>query len=215
MRWILALFVALAVLVVAGDLALTSYIEREAGARVSRQIGAPATVALDGWPVTARLLADTGVPTAIVSATDVPLQGGGPLQLSRVDVTLSDVRLPEALQGNPEVLTAESGRFTAAVDQEAVQALATQASELGQVQILDDRLQLAVGGFTADLLVGARDGALVLTLANAPLPGLDGREFVVPLAGLPAGATLEQATVASGAIQLAGPVDVTQLVAGG
>jgi hypothetical protein len=98
MRWILALFVALAVLVVAGDLALTSYIEREAATRVSGQIGVPATVTLDGWPVTARLLAGIAVPTAVVSATDVPLQGGGPLQLSRVDVTLTDVRLPEALQ---------------------------------------------------------------------------------------------------------------------
>jgi len=215
MRWIVALFVALAVLVVAGDLALTSYIEREAAARVSSRIGVPATVSLDGWPVTARLLAGSGVPTAVVSAADVPLAGGGPLQLSRVDVTLTDVRLPEALRGNPGVLTAGSGRFTATIDQQAVQALATQASELGQVQVLTDRLQLAVGGFTADLLVGARDGALVLTLANAPLPGLDGREFVVPLAGLPAGATLEQATVAGGVIQLAGPVDVAQLVAAG
>jgi len=94
-----------------------------------------------------------------------------------------------------------------------VQALASTASQLGQVQVLDDRLALAVGEFNADLLVAARDGALVLTLANAPLPALDGREFVVPLAGLPAGARLEQATVAGGTIQLGGPVDVAQLTA--
>lgn len=215
MRWILALLVALAVLVVAGDLAVTSYAEREVAARATQQFGVSASVQLEGWPVTARVLAGTGVPTALVSADDVPLQGGGPLVLSRLDVTLTDVRLPEVLRGNLDVLTAGSGRFTASVDQEAVQALATQASELGQVQILADRLQLALGAFSADLLVGARDGALVLTLANAPVPNLDGREFVVPLAGLPAGATLEQATVADGAIRLGGPVDVTQLVAGG
>lgn len=212
MRWFLALLFALGVLVVAGDLAVTSYIEREAAARVQQRIGAPTRVSLDGWPVTPRLLAGTGVPQAVVHAEGVPLQGGG-VQLAQVDVILTDVRLPQALQGDPDVLSAASGRFTATIDQATVQALAGQATDLGQVQILADRLQVAVSGLTADLLVGARDGALVLTVANAPVPALDGREFLLPLGGLPAGASLEQAGVVGGVIQLAGPVDVTQLAA--
>lgn len=213
MRAFLLLLVALAILLVAGDVAATTYIERAAAREVTLRINAPATVDLEGWPVVPRLATSAGVPRARVSATAVPLQGVQ-LSLARVDVTLTNVRLPLLLEGDLTVLAADSASYVATIDQTGLQSLTAQAqaNQVGQVQILPDRIQLLVAGITADLLVGARDGAVVLTLANAPLPELNGREFVLPVSGLPAGARIESAVIRGGVLQLAGPIEVHQLL---
>jgi hypothetical protein len=44
----------LVVVLVAADLAVTAWVERRAEEQVAESLGAPATVALSGWPVAAR-----------------------------------------------------------------------------------------------------------------------------------------------------------------
>jgi hypothetical protein len=79
------------------------------------------------------------------------------------------------------------------------------------VRIADDRLQVVLGGLAVDLDVTARDGALVIQPVNGLLSTISG-EQVVPVTGLPAGTTLDRASVQDGNLVLEGPVDLATLV---
>lgn len=188
------------------------FVTRAAEARVAEQfeqsLGGSAEVDLRGWPVSLGLL--TGrVDEAAITATQVPLRETGGVVPS-LDVLLSGVRIP----ADGGRTTADTGRFVARVDQQALASMVADAgvpADLAQVQIVDDRLQVVAGAFTVNLNLFARGGALVVQPENDLVSALSGGEREVPVQGLPAGVTLEGARVEGGLLILEGPVDLGAL----
>lgn len=199
--------VLLAALAFLGDLAVTAAAERRAGEQVSNMVAAPATVDLNGWPVSLRLLTGT-LPEAVISAAGVPLpEGNG--RLSRLDIILTDVEVPPTLPVT--TIQAASSRFEARIDQDDLRALVPPHEAVEDVQLAGDRVRvLGPGGLAVDAAVAARDGSVVLS-ADTGLPGVGTVEMAVPVHQLPAGASLDDARVEGGQLILGGPVDIARL----
>lgn len=214
MRGLLAALALLGLLFVGADYAVTRAAEARVAAEVEESMGGQAEVSLSGWPVSLGLLRGT-VQGATIHATEVPIQEiGGTLPV--LDVVLTQVQLPYGAGGDGRTIRAETGRFIARLDQDALAQLAIDAGapDIGTVQIAGESLQVVVRGVAIDLAVTARDGALVVRPVNDLLARLIGGEQVLPLEGLPPGATLDDARVEDGALVLTGPVDLQTLIAG-
>lgn len=212
MRGLIAALLVVAGLAVGADVLVTRAAERRVAVEVEQSMGGDAQVDLRGWPVSLGLLRGE-VDQALITATQVPLREA-PGVLPSVDVVLSGVSLDYGRGAG--TVDADSGRFTARVDQAALTSLATAAGvgDVAQVQLAGDRLQAVVNGVAIDLLVTARDGALVVRPENDILDALSGGERIVPVAGLPPGTALESAEVRDGLLLLGGPVDLATLAAG-
>jgi LmeA-like phospholipid-binding len=208
-RGLLAALLLIAGLAILADLVVTQVAESRVADEVEQSIGGAADVDLQGWPVSVGLLQGE-VDEAIITATSVPLQAGG--VLPSLDVLLSGVRLPFAASGDGQ-LGADTGRFVARIDQATLSDIVARAAggTEADVRIADDRLQVVLGGLAVDLDVTARDGALVIQPVNGLLSTISG-EQVVPVTGLPAGTTLDRASVQNGNLVLEGPVDLATLV---
>lgn len=189
MRRLLLALVVVAVVAFLGDALATNVAEARAAERVSAELGASVEVDLRGWPVSLRLL-NRHVPEVGLEAADVPLRGSG-ARLSRLEATLFDVAVPWTWTGRFDgVVEARSGRFTAELDEAAVQSLVplpvTITLEEG---IIRGRLGTAQLDATAEVV----DGAILLRPAASSLADLG--ELRVPLDGLPVGATVESVRI--------------------
>lgn len=200
MRAFVGTLIVLAVLAVAGDAALTRVAEQRASEQASVLLGAPATVDLEGWPVSLRLLLGS-VPAVDVLATDVSTPNGA--RLDRLEVTLSDVRLrlTDLFTGRLRA-SARSGTFVADLDATAVEQLLGMLGQVGDVALSDGVVRLEVAGRSIDATVAVEGRTLVLRAGN-PVRGRPVR-LQVPLPTLPAGTTVEQVTVLPGILRVEG-----------
>lgn len=209
-RLLFGLLVLFGLLAVA-DLFLTGALERRAATRVTQELGAPSSVDLRGWPVTARLLFSS-VPTAVVSAAEVPIPGQS-VRLTRLDLTVDDVRINRDELFNPDVMPfdATTGRFSAGLSGPALLELSGRPTGLAGIEVVEQGVRLvAVGGFSAVVQPSARDGDLVL---RADVPVLGALEVVVPVPVLPGGTRIESVRVEGGLVLLEGFVpDVSQVL---
>jgi hypothetical protein len=186
-------------LLVLAEFALTSLIEGIAAERAATYLGAEnASVDLQGWPVTLRLLSDDGA-RATVAADNVPLEG--------VDAELTRLRL--LLQGTRVVggarVDVEAARFTATLTERDLLDLigVPEIATLVAVHVTPDGLQLQIGGIgTLEATAEVVEGNLVLR-TETPLGAL---ELPVDLPGLPRGVVLEDIRFRAGALDLIGAV---------
>jgi len=196
---------------VVADGFLTRALERRAATRVTQELGAPSSVDLRGWPVTGRLLFGS-VPTAEVSASAVPIPGRS-ARLTRLDLTLADVRIDRTELFNPDVMPfdATTGRFAAGLDGPALLALSGPPPGLQAIEVVEQGVRLVVaGGLSATVTPSARDGDLVL---RADAPVLGDLEVVVPVPVLPGGTRIDSVRVDDGLVLLEGFVpDVSQVL---
>lgn len=212
MRGLLVALLLIAGLAFGADWFVTRAAEARVAADVERSLGGQADVDLRGWPVSLGLLSGR-VDEAVITATQVPLpQTGG--VVPSLDVLLTGVSVPAGSRAGD--VAAQTGRFVARIDQEALDPLVAAAGVApgdAQVQIAGDRLQVLTGGLAVDLELSARDGALVVRPESALLSAFSGGEREVPVQGLPPGTALEDARVEDGLLILEGPVDLGALMA--
>lgn len=200
-----SLVVAGLALLLVADLAVTELAERTAARQLERSLCGEAEVDLDGWPVSARLLAGR-VPHVHASVDGARPDGlGGPL--TRLAVDARDVRLD-----GTTVASLGAGSFTATVADTEVGALVDLPIVVDRVEFADDRVVVhVVGGLEVPATVALEDEALVVTptLGFAALPDLALR---VPLDGLPEAATVTGVEVGSGMLVVTGTLDGAGLV---
>lgn len=200
MRAFVTSVIVLAILAVVADVGLERVVEQRASQQATMLLDAPATVDLQGWPVSLRLLFGT-LPRVDVHAANVPTESG--IRVDRIDVTLSEVRVSLAdLSAGRLVASAQSGMFVADLDAAAVEQLLGTLGRVSDVRLVDGAVQLRVAGTTIDVPVAAEGERLVLSPAKVPR-GVP-RRIAVPLPMLPLGATVEQVTVLDGILRLEG-----------
>jgi hypothetical protein len=203
MRGAIAFLTTVAVLLglgAAADAAVTRRAEQQVSEQVSAEIGAPATVDLQGWPVSLRLL--TGVvPRVDLVAADVPLEDTD-AELSELRATLTDVRLRLADLSSADVpIEAGPTSFEADLDAGDVERLLGPVAAIGEIELLDGLARLTVAGFPIEGTVGVEGGAIVVR-PTAPILNLG--EVTVPLPALPGGVSVQQALVLPGVLRLSG-----------
>ncbi len=203
MRGAIAFLTTVAVLLglgAAADAAVTRRAEQQVSEQVSAEIGAPATVDLQGWPVSLRLL--TGVvPRVDLVAADVPLEDTD-AELSELRATLTDVRLRLADLSSAGVpIEAGPTSFEADLDAGDVERLLGPVAAIGEIELLDGLARLTVAGFPIEGTVGVEGGAIVVR-PTAPILNLG--EVTVPLPALPGGVSVQQAVVLPGVLRLSG-----------
>jgi hypothetical protein len=203
MRGAIAFLTTVAVLLglgAAADAAVTRRAEQQVSEQVSAEIGAPATVDLQGWPVSLRLL--TGVvPRVDLVAADVPLEDTD-AELSELRATLTDVRLRLADLSSADVpIEAGPTSFEADLDAGDVERLLGPVAAIGEIELLDGLARLTVAGFPIEGTVGVEGGAIVVR-PTAPILNLG--EVTVSLPALPGGVSVQQAVVLPGVLRLSG-----------
>jgi DUF2993 family protein len=206
MRSLIASLLLLAGLAIGADVLVTRAAERRVALEVEQSIGGHAQVDLRGWPVSLGLLRGD-VDEAAITTTQVPLRRA-PGVLPAVHVRLSGVRL------RPDSASARSGHFTAHVDQAALTSLTAALGDeaFGDVRLAGDRLLVVVEGVAVNLLVSTRDGAIAVRPENEILNVAAGGERIIPVEGLPPGASLETVEVRDGVLLVSGPLDLATLV---
>jgi hypothetical protein len=162
MAKLLITLILLAGLLLVADLGVTLVAEQRAATQVSEVLDAPAEVNLRPWPVSWHLLSGR-VPRADIAAADVPLGGGA--QLDTLDVTLEGVRIRwrDLTEPADRLPPADDGRFTAQLDEAAVQELLGLPEQIVGVSLAEPHLLISL----ADLVeveadVEADDGQLVI-----------------------------------------------------
>ena len=209
MRGFGCLVVALLALAVAGffaDQAVTSAAERATAQRVSRALDADAEVDFEGWPVAVRML-NGRIPTATVSAIDVPLEQGG--TLDRLDLQLTDVRVNVSdLQGGTgrRLPPARSGIFEAEMSEPSIARL-LQLPEGVTVLLENGTATIGAAGLEVQADVEARDGDIVVSL-DGPLENvLGGAEFPIDLSEQPGAPAVRDVDIDNGAISFRGDLE--------
>jgi hypothetical protein len=201
-RGIAAFLVVVAVLAGAAfalDAWLTSTAERQAALRISDELGAPAMVRLEGWPVTLRLLSGR-VPGAVVRVASLPLEGGATLQ--RLEARFTDVRIgfdDLTATGSGLPVTGE-GFFTAEIESGEVGTL---VGLPGAVRLGEGVLHVRFEG-TEVAAIAAVEGGRVVIRPVDPDPRLGGLEVRLP--PLPVGAVVTGVGVTPAALRLSGRV---------
>lgn len=228
---ILAAVVALAVIAaVVADAVLGSRIEDRAAralrADVAEQTGGEpddVRVSLRGAFAALRLVTGPAPDaTATIRGIDIPGTGGSLTRL-RVDLEDVDADIGEVLSGSGGgslPFTAGSGRFSAVLDEEDLNATVGEASLLGRLELRDEAIVSATSSgvpFIAELgEAGAGGGALVLRPApDAPVgPLLANSTITIPLV-LPRALILEAVRVEEGRLVGEGRVDTEALTRSG
>ncbi len=186
---------------VAADTLLTQAVERLAATRVSNELGSPAEVDLDGFPVTLRVLLTSTVPRAVVTAVDVPLEDTE-ARLDRVRVELLDVTA--TFDGGVD---AAGGTFSAEIGEENLQRLVGLPDDI-------EITALRLGDGVAELTLG---GVPVVSAAATLVEGgielrptgdfVDQLSLTVDLGGLPDGVVVDEVVITPGIVTLRGRID--------
>ena len=209
MRRLGCLVVVLAILgggLVVGDLALTSYAEERTAARVEQALEAEAEVDLDGWPVALRLLLGS-IPTARVTAADVPLKRGA--TLDRLEVELTDVEVNVAdLRSNPgELPPAASGTFTAQLSEESVAGMLRVPEDVVRVRLRDGVVVLRAAGVRLRAEVVAADGDVVVRLAGPLARLVGGAQLSIDLSDEPGAPAVDEVEIRHGVMVVRGTLE--------
>jgi hypothetical protein len=193
--------------VVGLDPALERAVERRASVQASAVLDAPATVDLQGWPVSLRLLFGS-IPAVEVHARDVPTGNG--VRLERLDATATDVRLRliDLAEGRVPAQAA-SGTFTADLDAQAIHRLLAGTGLDVAVRLMDGFVRLETPLATIDVAVAVDEDMLVLTRVRGGRRRFS--QVKVALPRLPAGTTVQRATVLDGVLRLEGVFDPNAL----
>lgn len=204
MKGLIAFVLTLALCVGGGvwaDAMVTERAERGAEAALGQRLGAPAQVALSGWPVSLRLVAG-GVPRAEITASDVPLEGTG-ASIDRIDVVLTDltVALRDIVAGDPgSAVQASDGTFSALLTPQSLSELIG----VRGVRLGDGVLVIEAAGISADVTAAVEGGQVVLRPVGSVPPGAVPVELSLP--PLPAGAVVEGVTISGDGLVLRGRV---------
>lgn len=146
-RWLLGVAGAVAFAAVVGILIANAVIarsaEQAAAEEIAGSLGAPADVRLRGWPAGLRLLA-TGTADVRVRARDVPLEGTA-ATIATLELELDDVVVPRDRDAAGGAVQARAARFSAELDDDAVQQL---IGALGRIPLVDVELRNGVARLT-------------------------------------------------------------------
>lgn len=198
------LLVVVAVIAALVDRQVTEQAEAQASERVSTELGTPADVDLQGWPVSLRLLLGS-VPRIVVTASDVPIPDQ-PARLDELDVQLSDAELRlDSLRETGIPVRARTGTFRTTLSAEDVLALAGNPPLVDRVELADGtiRFVLAEDVGVLDVVPSLRPDELVLQAQGTTV---DVPPVRLSLADLPAGARVEAFEIADGELVLRGTV---------
>jgi hypothetical protein len=209
LRGIGCLFVAIVVLggvLLIGDMILTDTAEERTATRISETLEADAQVDLQGWPVGLRMLLGS-IPTATLSATDVPLDNGA--VLDRLDVELTDVAITfdDLTTQSDRLPAAETGTFVAELDEASVAAMMGIPGGLAEVTLQDGLVEIGAGGLAIQADVGARDGDVVVSLAGPLAALLGGSEFAIDLSAEPGQPFVEEVEIDGGVMIVRGRLE--------
>lgn len=207
MRTVTAFVATLLVLLgggVVADVLLAERAEEQASALLGAQLDAPTSVRLRGWPVSLNLLRGA-VPAVVVEVADLPVDGG--VRAREVRVELAGVRIDGAaalatgLGGQPAAtqLEADSGRFAAELDDDALSQLAGMPVHTQQEQA---RIETPVG--LVDAVAALEDDDIVLRPVG-DVPDEVGPVRLEP-PGLPGDARLTAVQLTPGALRLEGAI---------
>ena len=198
-----AFFVAIVVgvAIVAADSLLTRLVERMISADVSDEVGGPASVRLEGFPVIARVLSSSPLPRAEVTVIDVPLDGTE-AQLDRIRVVLTDV-----VASTRGVQDASSATFTADIGALNLQRLLgiPEEVDITGVRLGQGVAELTVGGISV-VTASAEivEGALTLRPTDGVAQGLS---LTIDLDRLPEGVVVDAVRITPRAAVLTGHLD--------
>lgn len=209
MRGLGCLVVALLVLGVGGffaDQAVTAAAERQAAQRVTRALDADAAVDFEGWPVALRML-NGRIPTATVSAIDVPLEQGG--RLDRLDIALTDVRVNindiRNAKGR-QLPRARKGTFEAELGEPAVASL-MELPDGVTVTLDNGTATVAAAGLEVEANIAARNGDIVVSLAGPLEQVLGGAEFPIDLSDQPGAPAVREVKIDDGVMVVRGDLE--------
>jgi len=188
------------------DQALTAAAERSTAAQVSRALDADTEVEFDGWPVALRMLRGT-IPSATMTATDVPLEQEG--RLDSLNIELTDVRVDLAdlrKAGGRRLPPARRGRFVAELGESSVARILELPDA---VSLTLDRgvATINAAGLEVDADVTARDGDIVVSLTGPLEQVLGGAEFPIDLSDEPGGPAVKSVRIDGGVITLRGALE--------
>ena len=192
-----------------GDLAITRAAEQRIAQRTTRALEADSTVDLVGWPVTARALLGT-IPTARLSAQDVPLENGGTIDqldvvLGDVDVNVNDLRGGGRRPRN--LPAARSGRFSAEIGEASVAAMLGIPKGVAEVALREGAIVLSAAGIEVEADVQARRGDVVVSLSGPIAELLGGAEFPIDLSEQPGAPFVQNVVIREGVMEVRGRLE--------
>lgn len=189
------------------DQAVTSAAENATAERAAKALDADTEVDFDGWPVAGRMLLGS-IPTARISATDVPMEDGG--QLEQLDVELTDVEVDvSSLSGGGEnrLPPARSGTFSAQLSERSVVGLLGLPAGLAEVTLVDGGITISAAGLEVEGEVEARDGDVVVSLSGPLAQVLGGAEFPIDLSDQPGAPAVEDVDISGGVMTVSGTLE--------
>ena len=177
-----------------GDRAVTTYAEERTEANVTKALDAEGDVEFTGWPVGARMLLGS-IPTATVTAADVPLDNGA--TLDRLTVELTDVKVDvNDLRNNSNRLPpADAGTFEAVLSEASVVAMLGLPGNLVQVRLRNGVVQLSAAGLKVEANVVAEGGDVVVQLRGPLAQLLGGAEFPIDLSDEPGSPEVDSVSI--------------------
>ena len=188
------------------DQAITVAAERSTAAQVSRALDADTQVDFNGWPVSVRMLRGT-IPSATMTATDVPLEQGGRLDVLNIELTDVRVNLADLREtGGRRLPPARRGRFVAELGESSVARILKLPDA---VSLTLDRgvATIKAAGLEVDADVTARDGDIVVSLTGPLKQLLGGAEFPIDLSDEPGGPAVKSVRIDGGVITLRGALE--------
>jgi hypothetical protein len=202
----LVVLLAIAVGLFLADQAVTRYAEQRVAARIERTLGSPADVDLEGWPVSLRLLQGS-VPTARLTATDVPLEGRA--VLNRLDVELTDVKvdISDLRRNSKRLPPADEGTFSAQLSAASVAAMIGIPPNLAELQFREGGIRLRAAGVQVEADVVAERGDVVVRLDGPLARLLGGAEYALDLSGQPGSPSVREVEIRDGVMTVRGTLD--------
>lgn len=181
MRWLIGLAVV-AVLGVAGDAALRSYVEGRIESRLASELGSETPqVSLGGFPFVVRLVSGR-IPTVTLEADNARRAG---LEIATVSLDLEGVRmsLDTTQTSGSASARVERGTGRAQIDLEVLADYIERRTPLDVIRFTGQRVTVALRGRRATVPLRLEDGAIVIRVPsrddiNVPLPRvLQGIEY--------------------------------------
>ncbi len=213
--WLVVL-VALLVLAVLAELAVTTLGRSRLERALAPSLGPDVSVVLDDRPVIVAL-ARRRLTHVRIRARGVPVGDAGEVvtAIEELIVDLDGVTLARGAGEVPVAVAAERGRFEARLTQQQVEALADPPSYVTELELAAGRLWVRTVGVRVATTVTAEDGQLVVTPSGRGLASLPFGSLRIDLPELPGGAVVEELETRDGHVVVRGPLDGDRLLPDG